>query len=67
VPETITLLAQLTAPVASVLGLFFLGLFASLLALWTMAALPHAQPVRIAGLPASGYVFRFSPRPPPIL
>ncbi len=67
VPETITMLAQLTAPAATVLGLFFLGLFGTLLACWTAAAQPYEEPARVAGLPASGYVFTFSPRPPPVL
>jgi hypothetical protein len=67
VPETITMLAQMTAPAASVLGLFFLGLFAALLACWTAASQPYEQPVRMAGLPASGYAFSFSPRPPPLV
>lgn len=67
VPETITMLAQLTAPASTVLGLFFLGLFATLIALWTAAAKPYEGLARFAGLPASGYLFRFSPRPPPIL
>lgn len=67
VPETVTLLAQVTAPAATVLGLFFLGLFAALLPFWTAAGRPGEALARIAGLPASGYVFSFSPRPPPVL
>ena len=67
IPETITLLAQMTAPAATILGLFFLGLFAALTARWAAAALRDEEPSRLAGLPASGYLFRFSPRPPPVL
>jgi hypothetical protein len=67
VPEAITMLAQLTAPAATVLGLFFLGLFAALLASWAADAKPYQGRARLAGLPASGYVFRLSPRPPPVL
>ena len=67
VPETITVLAQLTAPAGTVLGFFFVGLFAALMTRWTTAAKPYEGPAFIAGLPASGYVFRFSPRPPPLV
>jgi hypothetical protein len=67
VPETVTLLTQLTAPAAAVLGLFFLGLLAALIALWTAAANVGEGPARVAGLPASCYLFRFSPRPPPVV
>jgi hypothetical protein len=64
VPETISVLAQ-CAPASSVLGLFFLGLVAALLTRWSAAEQRFTWPVTIAGLPASGYVFAFSPRPPP--
>jgi len=67
VPETITVLAQLTVPAGTVLGLFFVGLFAALLARWTTAARPYEGPALVAGLPASGYLFSFSPRPPPLV
>jgi hypothetical protein len=67
VPETITLLAQLTAPATTVVGLFFLGLFAALMTRWAAARRDDEAPARFAGLPASDYVFRFSPRPPPVL
>lgn len=66
IPETITALAQLTAPVVTVLGLFVLGLLAARLTRWTAAAPLFAHPVRVAGVPASGYLFTFSPRPPPL-
>jgi len=66
IPEAVSLLAQMTAPVATVLGLFFFGLLGALMALWSAAAWHEDWPRRIAGLPASGYAFAFSPRPPPL-
>jgi hypothetical protein len=66
VPETITVLAQLAAPVATVLGLLLFGMFGALLAGRTASTLWYAEPALAAGLPASGYAYLFSPRPPPL-
>lgn len=65
IPESISLLAQLAAPAASVLGLLLLGVFALLLARWASASRFDEWPDRLAGLPASGYGFASFPRPPP--
>ena len=66
IPETISVLAQLTVPAASVLGMIFLGLAAARLAGVPAGIDWHEAPVNFAGLPASGLIFRFSPRPPPV-
>ncbi|MEI6667156.1 MAG: hypothetical protein WCP29_03295 [Acidobacteriota bacterium] len=66
VPESISLLAQLTAPAASILGLLCFALIGALLAHRVGQPCYVPATVRIAGLPASGYVFRFAPRPPPV-
>jgi hypothetical protein len=65
IPESVTALAQLSAAVAT--------LGAALLAAVTRAARPWAGgrpafsvPVLVAGLPSSGFVSCFSPRPPPL-
>lgn len=65
-PEAITALAQLTASAASVLGLLFMGLSAVLAARRRPGPDAFDAPVLMAGLPDSGHVFRFFPRPPPL-
>ena len=66
IPETISVLAQLAAPAAAVLGMFFLGLAAARFACGLAGIDWHEAPVSFAGLPASGLILRFSPRPPPL-
>lgn len=64
IPESVTALAQLSVT-ALVLG----ATLAAALVLWrcrrTQGGLASAAPALFGGLPASGFVFRISPRPPP--
>jgi hypothetical protein len=64
IPESVTALAQLSAAVLVAAALS--AAFAP--AMRAAARLRPASdvPARIAGLPSNGFVFRFSPRPPPL-
>jgi hypothetical protein len=65
-PETVTALAQLST-VAGVLVGVVLGIaLASARRPWDARRLAFPAPVLIGGLPSTGVVFRFSPRPPPL-
>jgi hypothetical protein len=65
VPESVTALAQLSA-VVLVLGTVLTAAFAAATRRWARRRPACSAPVLIAGLPSTGVVFRFSPRPPPL-
>lgn len=65
VPESVTALAQLSAA-ATVLGTLFAAALALRAALPAAGRTGRAAPALVAGLPSTGFVHRFSPRPPPL-
>jgi hypothetical protein len=65
IPETVTALAQLAAAVA-VIGTVLAVALALAAGPRHRGRFAYPVPVLIAGLPATGGVFRFSPRPPPL-
>jgi hypothetical protein len=64
IPESITALAQISFAAASV-GLALVAFLARASRPWAGHRLSFAVPALVAGLPSTGAVFRFSPRPPP--
>jgi hypothetical protein len=64
-PESVTALAQLSAT-AVVLGALAATAAALTARLGAAAAVGILGPSLICGLPSTGFVFRFSPRPPPL-
>jgi hypothetical protein len=64
-PETVTALAQLST-VAGVLGVALGVALASSRQPWEGRRLACQAPVLIAGLPSTGVVLPFAPRPPPL-
>lgn len=64
IPESVTALAQLTAVVGA-LGMVLAAALASAARPWAGGRASFPAPVIVAGLPSTGLVFRFSPRPPP--
>lgn len=66
VPETVTALAQLTVPLSTLLGVLFLALLAAQTARAVRFPASADAPALFAGLPVSGRVLRFAPRPPPL-
>jgi hypothetical protein len=65
IPESVTALAQLSAATA-VLGLALAAALASAAQPWAGGRPGFSVPVLVAGLPASGFLYCFSPRPPPL-
>jgi hypothetical protein len=65
VPESVTALAQLSAATA-VLGVALAAALASAARPWAGGRPAFSVPVLVAGLPASGFRYGFSPRPPPL-
>ncbi len=65
IPESVTALAQFSAATA-VLGLALAAALASAAQPWAGGRPAFSVPVPVAGLPASGFRYGFSPRPPPL-
>jgi hypothetical protein len=64
-PETIHALSQLTSSIG-VLGAVIVALFSAHAAVILGLSRAVAAPTIVAGLPSSGFTFRFAPRPPPL-
>jgi hypothetical protein len=65
IPEPVTVLAQLSVTIA-VLGAALAAAAVPAARPWAGGRPAHAVPLLIAGRPSSGFVFCFSPRPPPL-
>lgn len=65
IPESVAALAPVSFAVAA-LGVVLLAVFTSAARPWAGGRPPFAVPLVVAGLPSSGVVFSFSPRPPPL-
>ena len=65
IPESVTVLAQLSV-IAGVLGAALAAAVVRAARPWAGGRPAHPVPLLIAGLPASGFGFCFSPRPPPL-
>lgn len=65
IPKSVTALAQVSLTVLAV-GAAVAAAFTTAARAWGGSHRPFFVPTLIAGLPASGFVFRFSPRPPPL-
>ena len=65
IPEPTTVLAQLSVATL-VLAAALAAAFAAAPNAWLGGRSAGSVPVRIAGIPTAGFVFRFSPRPPPL-
>jgi hypothetical protein len=65
IPESVTVLAQLTGATLALAAVLAAAISAGA---WLSAASRSALavPALIAGLPSTGIIFRFSPRPPPL-
>ena len=64
-PETVTALAQVAA-VTAVLGALLVAAVAARAGFFAAGRAGRAAPALVAGLPSTGFVFLFSPRPPPL-
>jgi hypothetical protein len=64
IPESVTALAQLSAAVLVAAALS--AVFARAMRAAARLRPAFGVPARIAGLPSNGFVFLFSPRPPPL-
>jgi hypothetical protein len=64
-PESVTALAQLSAFTA-VLGALLVAAVAARSGLFAARRAGRAAPALVAGLPSTGFVLLFSPRPPPL-
>lgn len=65
IPESVTVLAQLSVTTA-VLGAAMASVSVAAAAPWAGGRPAYFVPLLIGGLPCSGHVFCFSPRPPPL-
>ncbi len=65
IPESVTALAQLSAASAAI-GVALAAALASAAQPWAGGRPAFAVPVLVAGLPASGFLYCFPPRPPPL-
>jgi len=64
-PESVTALAQVSAFTA-VLGALLVTAFAVRAGVFAAGRAGRAAPALVAGLPSTGFVLLFSPRPPPL-
>jgi hypothetical protein len=65
VPESVTALAQV-ATAATLVGAVIGAALAAPAGCFPVVRRGHAAPALVAGLPSNGFVFGFSPRPPPL-